>query len=131
MKNLLFLLLALMPAHAQNRISEAHANRIVEMALEGLNREFPNKPGNLLKSAEDAQTPRELTPVFFGHFDWHSSVHGHWSLVRLMRLFPEAAWHEKVRAALSKKLTPEGLQKLGPRYQLEIATVLPEPTAHL
>lgn len=111
MKNLLFLLLALMPAHAQNRISEAHANRIVEMALEGLNREFPNKPGNLLKSAEDAQTPRELTPVFFGHFDWHSSVHGHWSLVRLMRLFPEAAWHEKVRAALSKKLTPEGLQK--------------------
>ena len=121
MKSFLLLLLPLMPVHAKNRIPEAHANRIVEMALDGLNREFPNKPGNLLKSAEDAKTPRELTPVFFGHFDWHSSVHGHWALVRLMRLFPEAAWHGKVRAELAKKFTSVGLRKEA-RYLKENAS---------
>lgn len=111
MKSLFILLLAVMSVHAKNRISESEANRIVEMALDGLNREFPNKPSNLLRSPEDAKTPRELTPVFFGHFDWHSSVHGHWTLVRLMRLFPEASWSGKVRDALGRKLTRGGLLK--------------------
>lgn len=111
MKSLLFFLLTLMPVLAKNRISESNANRIVKMALDGLNREFPNKPSNLLRSPEDAKTPRELTPVFFGHFDWHSSVHGHWTLVRLMRLFPKAPWSEKVRVELAKKLTRDDLLK--------------------
>lgn len=52
-----------------------------------------------------------MTPVFFGHFDWHSSVHGHWTLVRLLRLFPKADWSEKVRAELAQKFTAGGLRK--------------------
>ena len=112
MKSLLLLfLLSLMPLHAQNRITEANATRFVDLALSGLNREFPNKPGNVLRSAADARSPSEITPVFFGHFDWHSSVHGHWTLVRLVRHFPRASWNEKVRTELAKKLTAEGLQK--------------------
>jgi hypothetical protein len=111
MKALIFLFLSLMAAPAQNRITEADATRFVDLALAGLNREFPNKPGNVLHSAADARTPRENTPVFFGHFDWHSSVHGHWTLVRLVRLFPKAIWNQKVRAELAKKFTRDDLQK--------------------
>ena len=111
MKVLLVFFLTFMAARSENRISESDASRFVELALAGLNREFPNKPGNVLHSAEDARTPRENTPVFFGHFDWHSSVHGHWTLVRLVRLFPRASWNEEVRAELAKKFVQEDLRK--------------------
>jgi len=111
MKVFLILFYTLMSAHAQNRMTEKDATRFVDLALAGLNREFPNKPGNVLRSAEDARTPSELTPVFFGHFDWHSSVHGHWTLVRLLRLFPKAEWHDKVRTELAGKLVKEDLEK--------------------
>jgi len=111
MKFLCLLLLIAMPLAAKNRLSEADARRFVDLALAGLNREFPNKPGNVLRSPEDAKSPSQLTPVFFGHFDWHSSVHGHWTLVRLVRLFPKAEWNHSVRAELAKKLTREGLAK--------------------
>ncbi len=111
MKFLLLFLFTLMPIHAQNRLSETDATRFVDLALAGLNREFPNKPGHVLRSATDARSPSEVTPVFFGHFDWHSSVHGHWTLVRLIRLFPKAEWAPKVRAALAQKFGPADLKK--------------------
>lgn len=111
MKLFFCFLLSTMFLTAKNRLSEADAKRFVDLALAGLNREFPNKPGNVLTSPEDAKTPSQLTPVFFGHFDWHSSVHGHWTLVRLVRLFPKADWNQSVRAKLAEKLTREGLAK--------------------
>ncbi|MDA7654756.1 DUF2891 domain-containing protein, partial [Akkermansiaceae bacterium] len=111
MKFVCLLLLTVMSLAAKNRLSETDARRFADLALAGLNREFPNKPGNVLRSPEDAKAPRQLTPVFFGHFDWHSSVHGHWTLVRLVRLFPKAKWNQSVRAELAKKLTREGLVK--------------------
>ncbi len=113
MKALILLLssLSLMSTTAQNRLSEEDAGKFVELALAGLTREFPNKPGNILNSASDAKTPREMTPVFYGHFDWHSSVHGHWTLVRLVRLYPKASWNAEVREALEKKFLKADLQK--------------------
>ena len=54
--------------------------------------------------------PRKLHPVFYGHFDWHSSVHGHWTLVRLLKLFPEHAKAAEVRRVLEERFTVEGLQ---------------------
>ena len=111
MKFLCLLLLTGMSLAAKNRLSEADARRFVDLALAGLNREFPNKPGNVLRSPKDVKAPSQLTPVFFGHFDWHSSVHGHWTLLRLVRLFPKAEWNQSVRAELAKKLTREGLEK--------------------
>jgi hypothetical protein len=62
-----------------------------------------------LNSDADALPPRQLTPAFYGCFDWHSSVHGHWLLVRLLRLFPDAAFAPRARAALNKNLTTENL----------------------
>ena len=85
------------------------AGRYVELALAGIDREFPNKPGHVWDSARDGKTPREWNPVFYGHFDWHSSVHGHWTLVRLVKLFPEAEWAGEVRKVLEKRFTKEAL----------------------
>ena len=86
------------------------AGRYVELALAGIDREFPNKPGHVWTTAKDGKTPREWNPVFYGHFDWHSSVHGHWTLVRLLKLFPEAEWAGEVREVLDKRFTKGALQ---------------------
>jgi hypothetical protein len=79
------------------------------LALECVHREYPNHPLTLLLDDGDVRPPRDHTPAFFGCFDWHSAVHGHWTLVRLLRCFPDAAWAEEARAALERTLTRENL----------------------
>ncbi len=103
----LILLFLLMLGSLSAKMTEVQAAQFVKLALAGLDKEFPNKPGHIFRSAEDVQSPKLATPVFYGHFDWHSSVHGHWTLVRLLRLFPSAPWGAEVRSALDKKFVPE------------------------
>ena len=67
------------------------ASKMARIALGHVAREFPNKLDHVLLGDEDAKSPRELHPIFFGSFDWHSCVHGWWSLLTLRRLFPEMA----------------------------------------
>jgi hypothetical protein len=74
--------------------------RFVRMALDGVHREYPNQIAHVLTRDEDARTPRALTPIFYGCYDWHSAVHGHWLLARASRLFPDAAYADEARAAL-------------------------------
>jgi hypothetical protein len=62
------------------------ASKLARLPLECLEREYPNKPGNVIESDAQVLPPRKLSPAFFGCFDWHSSVHGHWTLVRLLRV---------------------------------------------
>ncbi len=81
--------------------------RFAELALECVHREYPNKIGHVMNSAADAKTPHELTPVFYGCFDWHSAVHGHWLLTRLCRMYPDAPFVPKARAALDESFTAE------------------------
>ncbi len=83
--------------------------RFAELALACIEREYPNKLAHVLASAEDARPPHELTPAFYGCFDWHSAVHGHWLLVRLLRREPGAAWAPRARAALARNLAPDRL----------------------
>jgi len=97
--------------HAEVRLSAQDASRFVDLALAGIGREFPNKPGHVLLEKADIKSPREVTPVFYGHFDWHSSVHGHWTLVRLLRCFPEAPWAQKVKDVLRSRFTEDALKK--------------------
>jgi hypothetical protein len=66
-------------------------SKMARVALAHVAREYPNKLDHVLLRDEDALTPRQLHPVFFGSFDWHSCVHGWWSLLTLRRLFPEIA----------------------------------------
>jgi len=82
------------------------ATRFVQLALDCVHREYPNKIAHVLQTDGDVRPPRELTPAFYGCYDWHSSVHGHWLLARLARLFPEAEFAAAARAALARSLTP-------------------------
>ena len=83
--------------------------RFMTMALDCVQREYPNKISHVLASDADAQTPRELHPAFYGCFDWHSSVHGHWMLVRLLRTMPDNALTQAATAALDANLTLENM----------------------
>ena len=64
------------------------AQRLVDLPMNCVDIEFPNKLGQTIGGSEDLQTPKELHPAFYGCFDWHSSVHGHWSMVSLLKQFP-------------------------------------------
>jgi len=103
-------LLATNPAVARGELDAARAASFVSIGMAGIDREFPNKPGNVMAGPDDVKSPSELHPVFFGHFDWHSSVHGHWMLLRMLRLFPDAPFAAEVRGTLDRKLTADGLE---------------------
>src|ERR1700686_1276167 len=81
------------------------AARFAALALKCLHQEFPNHISHTLGGAADVRAPRALTPAFYGCYDWHSAVHGHWLLVRLMRLFPAAPFAPQARAEVSRSLT--------------------------
>jgi hypothetical protein len=83
--------------------------RFARLALECVHREYPNKIAHVLGSDQDARPPRELTPAFFGCYDWHSSVHGHWLLARIARLYPDWPVSGEARRALAISLRPERL----------------------
>jgi hypothetical protein len=88
-------------------LDAAAAERFANLALACVHKEYPNKIGHLLNGDADVKPPRELTPAFYGCYDWHSAVHGHWLLARLARRFPGAPFAAKARAALDQSLTPE------------------------
>ena len=94
------------PVAAGPGLDEAAAGRFAALALGCVHLEYPNKLSHTLRSDADARSPRELTPAFFGCYDWHSSVHGHWLLARLARQFPSAPFAAQARAALARSLTP-------------------------
>lgn len=94
---------------AQSEFNESQAARFARLALDCVHKEYPNKIAHSLNSDADVRPPRLLTPAFYGCYDWHSSVHGHWLLVRLTRLYPKAAFALEARRALSRSLTEANL----------------------
>ncbi len=90
---------------------DAHAaERFAKLALQCVHKEYPNKISHVLNSEADVAAPCKLTPAFCGCYDWHSSVHGHWLLVRLLRTFPDAPFAKAARDALKESLTAENLK---------------------
>jgi hypothetical protein len=87
------------------------AERFAQLALDCVHKEYPNKISHVLNSDADVAPPRNLTPTFCGCYDWHSSVHGHWLLVRLMRTFPDAKFAAAARQALMESFTDDNLTK--------------------
>lgn len=87
------------------------AERFARLALACVKKEYPNKISHVLNSDADVAPPRKLTPAFYGCYDWHSSVHGHWLLVRLIRTFPEASFAKPAREALRTSLAAENLKQ--------------------
>jgi hypothetical protein len=89
------------------------ASHFADLALKGIQREYPNKPGHVLNDASEVKSPAALHPSFYGCFDWHSAVHGHWMLVRLLHVMPEGSLpvelREEIAAALDQSFTPEAI----------------------
>ena len=81
------------------------AENFAQLALACVHQEYPNKIGHVMNSDDDVDPPRKLTPSFYGCFDWHSSVHGHWLLIRLSKLYPDAEFVPSARAALAESFT--------------------------
>jgi hypothetical protein len=85
------------------------AERFAKLALACVHKEYPNKIAHVLNSDADVASPQNLTPAFYGCYDWHSSVHGHWLLIRLARTFPDAPFAAPARVAVKQSLTPENI----------------------
>jgi hypothetical protein len=113
LRNILFMALLLAPAGVmpagEHTFDAAAAERFAALALDCVHREYPNKIAHVLHSDADAKPPRDLTPSFYGCYDWHSAVHAHWLLARLARTFPDAPFAEPAGAALAKSLSRENV----------------------
>lgn len=83
------------------------AGRFVALALACVQQEYPNKISHNMNGDGDAQPPRLLTPAFYGCYDWHSAVHGHWLLARAARRWPTAPFAAAARAALARSLSAD------------------------
>jgi len=96
---------------SMNRLDPSTAEQWGQLVLRGVDTEFPNKLALVYSSADQIKTPREHFPAFFGCFDWHSSVHGHWVLVRLLKQYPGIESAPRIRQVLAEHLTAENLQR--------------------
>ncbi|UCH85784.1 MAG: DUF2891 domain-containing protein [Candidatus Latescibacterota bacterium] len=91
----------------QTRLSQGAASSFCRLALNCIQKEFPNKPSHVINDDTNIHPPHILHPAFYGCFDWHSAVHGHWMLIRLLRLFPELPEAAEIRAALTENLSAD------------------------
>lgn len=88
-----------------NLLSDKQSADLAQLAIAGLQREFPNKPANVITGPATILGPKQMHPAFYGCYDWHSSVHGHWMLVRLLKISPKHPLAEVSRLKLSENLT--------------------------
>jgi len=105
--SILLLLSAPLLAQSVQAQDEASISRFAGLALGCVHQEYPNKIAHVMSGDQDVAPPRDLTPVFYGCFDWHSSVHGHWLLTRLLRLYPQADFAAAAETALDKSFVAE------------------------
>ena len=113
---ILFAFLALSSfAAAQQRkadqlsLTQTDASHFAGLALKCVRKEYPNKPDHTINDAADVRSPRAMHGAFYGCFDWHSSVHGHWMLVHLLRLFPAMRETRDIRIALNANLDAKNI----------------------
>ncbi len=87
------------------------ANRLAGLPLACIEKEYPNKLSQTLSGDADLLPPRELHPAFYGCFDWHSAVHGHWSVVKLLKEFPGLEKYDEMQSLLMERLSRENINK--------------------
>lgn len=101
---------AVMAEESASVLTNPQVNAFASLALKGIPQEYPNKPSNVMRSADDVLSPQQMHPAFYGNFDWHSAVHGHWMLVRLLRMSPDATVAPEIREILNRQLTRANMQ---------------------
>src|SRR4051812_6097436 len=98
------------PAPGGETLTKERASAFAKLALKGARKEYPNKTGHVQLDDSDTKTPRQLHPAFYGCYDWHSAVHGHWMLVRVLRTHPDLPEAKEIREVLAAHLTAENLK---------------------
>ena len=83
------------------------ASHFARLALQCAEKEYPNKLDHVMNGPHEVQSPRALHPAFYGCYDWHSTVHGHWMLVRLLRQFPQLPEAPEIRRQLDEHLSEQ------------------------
>lgn len=91
-------------------LTQAQASSLAKLPLKCVRKEYPNKLDHVINDGSEVKSPKTLHPAFYGCFDWHSSVHGHWMLVRLLKTFPNLPEAAEIRAALNENLSAANLQ---------------------
>jgi hypothetical protein len=91
-------------------LNDKQASHFAALALKCVAREYPNKPEHVINNASEVRSPQALHPAFYGCYDWHSSVHGHWMLIRLLKTFPKLPEAAQIRRAVDANLTAENIQ---------------------
>src|SRR5436190_1444563 len=108
-----FLVVLQVQTHArtvdQLTLTQAQASHFAALALKCIQKQYPNKPDHTINDQDDVRSPREMHPAFYGCLDWHSTVHGHWMLVRLLKLYPDLPEAKQIRAALDSNLSEKNI----------------------
>jgi len=108
-KSILFFLLFSTAIFSQE-LTLQQANHLATLPMKCLQQEYPNKLGQMLIDSTEIQSPKKLHPSFYGCFDWHSSVHGHWSLVYLLKKFPNIQNKAEIITKLKTNLSKHNIQ---------------------
>lgn len=107
--NLFILTVLVLPAQNSQMIippfTMESAAKFSSLALSCIETEYPNKLSHVLHSDNDVASPAELHPAFYGCFDWHSSVHGHWLLVKMLQQFPNMPESDQIIGAIDRNLS--------------------------
>lgn len=96
-------------ADSMPSLTREQAEYLYQFAFHCIDQEYPNKVGHTMADAQDMATPSTLHPAFYGCFDWHSAVHGHWTLVNILMLYPQLEQAEAVRRKLADNMTRENI----------------------
>ncbi|WP_262486351.1 DUF2891 domain-containing protein [Flavobacterium sp. B17] len=101
----------LMFAQEIPKLTDNMAIKLSEKPLHCINQEYPNKTAHIINNANEVSlSPKALHPAFYGCFDWHSSVHGHWMLVRILKTKPNLAIAKDIENILDHSFNKENLQ---------------------
>ena len=92
-----------------SKLTDEQVVMFADLALKNIQTEYPNKPNNVVVDEASTRTPKQMHPAFYGCFDWHSSVHGHWMLIKLLKEFPGNSADKRIREKLNQNLTKENL----------------------
>lgn len=92
-------------------LTQAQAERFAALSVHCSTTEYPYKLGQVLGQAQDLKSPKALHPAFYGCFDWHSAVHGHWSMIRLLKYFPKMRLADQIRTILDRHLTQANIER--------------------
>jgi hypothetical protein len=101
-------------------MNKNEASKLVELPLKCATQEYPNKLGQVIGDSTHLKQPKQLHPAFYGCFDWHSAVHGHWSMVELLRLYPDLKQADSIKNILTAHLSKENIEREVDYFQQDI-----------